>query len=662
MKRSLPVRTATIAGVAAVVTLFVAWSSDDLPKAHARFHSNAELDRFREEVALPTAWNTYFRGSGTCDGCHGLDDVPPVFANQTAAGEDVSPVESWRSTMMANSARDPFWRAKVSHEVAVNPAHQVELEDKCTSCHAPMGKYDKMMTVGGHFSISEMVDDPLGMDGVSCLACHMQSPDSLGVLFSGSLKYVTDGAVFGPYDAENLFWPPMSFLELTPQYGAHINDAGICAGCHSLVTATADLEGNLTGDQFVEQATYHEWLNSVFNTDVDPEGGVSCQGCHMPRIYEPMVISALYDFLSSDEYLRTPYGRHDLVGGNMFMLNLLKNNRAELNLTANETHFDSTIARTKRLLQTQTLLVENSIVERTTDTAFVDVKLTNLAGHKFPSGYPARRAFVELVVEDATGDTLFRSGGWDPDYEVIGHDDEWEPHHDVIRSEDQAQIYELVAGDVNGNKTTVLERAKEPLKDNRLAPLGFTTAHASYDTMLIAGVPSSDLDFNRDQNGVEGSGTDRIHYHVPMNGYTGLITIRSRVWYQSAPPGFMREMFTYSTPEIETFRPMYEATDGSPVLVKEHEIVDLTTGMDHLAELGVRIFPNPVQDGPLRIEGLDQRINSIKIFDVRGSLVAERRQHQGPQWVVSLPQGAGTYLVVVDADGRRFVERVVVLR
>ena len=38
--------------------------------------------------------------------------------------------------MMANSARDPFWRAKVSHEILVNPAHSVGLQDKCTSCHA----------------------------------------------------------------------------------------------------------------------------------------------------------------------------------------------------------------------------------------------------------------------------------------------------------------------------------------------------------------------------------------------------------------------------------------------------------------------------------------------------------------------------------------------
>ena len=78
----------------------------------------------------------------------------------------------------------------------------------------------------------------------------------------------------------------------------------------------------------------------------------------------------------------------------------------------------------------------------------------------------------------------------------------WEPHHDVIRSEDQAQIYEMVMGDVNGDKTTVLERAKIPLKDNRLTPLGFSTSHPTYDTTLVAGVPATDIDFNRDRRWV----------------------------------------------------------------------------------------------------------------------------------------------------------------
>lgn len=217
MKRSLHTRTAIIAGIVGTVTLFVAWTSDDLPRAKATYHSEKDIEAFRGGLDLPIDGNTYFKGSGSCNGCHGLDDIPPVLANHTEAGVDVNPVDSWRSTMMANSAKDPFWRAKVSHEVAVNPAHQAELEDKCTSCHAPMGRYDKFLTVGGHYSIAEMIQDPVAMDGVSCVACHMQGTDSIGLLFSGALKYDTNDVVYGPYNAENLFGAPMeSFVGMRP--------------------------------------------------------------------------------------------------------------------------------------------------------------------------------------------------------------------------------------------------------------------------------------------------------------------------------------------------------------------------------------------------------------------------------------------------------------
>lgn len=657
--RTLSIRSIALAAVIGMVAVLVAWDQGRLPEAKA-YHSRADLEKFRGGgQGLASGNNNFFRASGDCYGCHGPDNIGPVFANRDANGHDVNTLDDWRSTMMANSARDPFWRAKVSHEVNVNPGHQSALEDKCTSCHAPMGRYDKFLMGLGHYSIAELEQDPIALDGVSCLACHMQSPDSIGLHFSGKLKF-DPGIAYGPYGAPEdppIFGAPMeSFVGYNPIYGEHLTQAGVCAGCHTLITETADLEGNLTGDHFVEQATYHEWLNSSFNTDADPENGISCQGCHMQRISDAVVISALYDFLQP----RAPFGLHHMAGANVFMLNLLKHNIAELELTASSVRFDSTIARTTRLLQQQTLLIENTIVGRTADQLDVDVKLTNLAGHKFPSGYPARRAFIELHVTDATGATIFRSGAWDTSYEVVGHDPDWEPHHDVITSEDQAQIYEMVMGDVNGNKTTVLERAKTPLKDNRLTPLGFSTTHVSYDTTLIAGVSPEDIDFNRYGSGVEGSGADITHYQVPMNGYSGMITIEARVWYQSAPPRWMEEMFAFNTPAIDRFRDMYLAEDGSPTLVKEAVITDMSLEIDGLQEAGIRIYPNPIHDGLLRIEGLDARTKSITVLDAKGALVAAHSPKGEPTWQLRLPQAQATYLVVVEMGGARFVKRVVV--
>jgi len=398
-------------------------------------------------------------------------------------------------------------------------------------------------------------------------------------------------------------------------------------------------------------------MSAIYDTDANPEGGITCQGCHVPRIDDAVVISANYLFLQG----KSPFGLHHFAGANTFMLGLLRDNSAALGLTASTTQFDSTIARSDNMLKQKSALLDLNVISRDADTAFIDLTLTNLAGHKFPSGYPARRAFVEIIVLSAENDTLFHSGGWNSDYEVMGHDASWEPHHDVITSPDQAQIYEMVMGDVNGNKTTVLERAKEPLKDNRLTPIGFTTSNYAYDTVLIAGVPVTDIDFNKSSTGVEGSGTDKVHYHVPMNGHTGLIRVVSNLWYQSAPPRWMEEMFAFNTNDIDTFRDMYEAADPSPVLVKDVEVIDQTIAVDDLRELGVRIFPNPVNNGLLQIEGITDKVNSIDVFDMSGARVAGHIPNGSGKWQLQLSERTGTYLVIVSTDTRKYVERVVVL-
>lgn len=652
---TLLVRTISLAALIGTVLLFAAWYQGKVPQAHA-FHTHEELEEFERGAGLPIGENTYFKTSFSCNGCHGHD--PTGFAMVTQeGGVDVNVVDDWRSTMMANSAKDPFWRAKVSHEGLVNPAHKVGLEDKCTSCHAPAGRHNKHMLGLGPYSIAELDQDPNGIDGVSCVPCHIQSADSLGQRFSGELKFDTlDRPLYGPYG--DVFGAPMtSFVGYQPVFGAHINDAGLCAGCHTLITETADLEGNYTGQTFPEQATYHEWLNSKFNPEIAPEEAISCQGCHVPRIEDGVVISALYAFLTP----RSPFGMHQFAGANTFMLELLKNNRFALGLFANEVQFDSTIDRTSRMLRNGVLL-NATMADRSVDTAYIDVRLDNLAGHKFPSGYPARRAWVEVTVTNASDDTLFRSGGWNDAYEVIGHDADWEPHYDVISAPDQAQIYEMVMADVNGDKTTVLERAATKLKDNRLVPERFSTLHPTYDTAAIANVPLTDVDFNHDALGVEGNGADIVHYRVPMNGYTGLVHVNAKVWYQSSPPKWMEEMFSYNSAEIDTFRTMYEAADNTPFLVQETTFNDLSVAVDDLRETGVRIAPNPVRDGQLVILGLTDRVLGIEVYDLRGNLVAQHAASNDRQWRVRLPEADATYLVSIRTRERTFVERVVSLR
>jgi hypothetical protein len=661
MKKSYSLigKSVVLAALAGAVALSVAWSNGHVSEAHASFHSSSELASFRDAGTLPldSNANTHFVGSGYCNGCHGHD--PSGQSMVTADGRDVNVVDMWRSSMMANSARDPFWRAKVSHEVLVNPAHQVELENKCTTCHAPMGNFEHHFTGQGPYSIAYLEQDDIALDGVSCVPCHMQKEEGIGDFFSGNLQLDTAGRpIYGPYADDDIFPDPMQiFVGYDPKYGPQIMDAGLCAGCHTLLTETADIDGNLTGDEFVEQATYHEWLNSEFNDEEHPATGITCQGCHVPLLNDTfgVVISANYVFLQP----KSPFGEHHFAGANTFMLEMLRDNGDTLRVTASPAQFDSSIARTERMLQQHTLMVETSVPWRDADTAFIDVKLTNLAGHKFPSGYPSRRAWLQLVVTDAVGDTLYNNGAPTPDGDIAGHDPLWEPHYNTITSADQVQIYEMVMGDVNGDLTTVLERAKEPLKDNRLAPAGFSVNHSTYDTTLIAGGALTDPDFNH-EDGVEGSGTDVVHYHVPMGGHIGLIHITAQVWYQSAPPRFMQEMFLHSSPEIDLFKGMFQAADKAPVAVRSSTHTDMTVGIDDLRELGVHVFPNPVRDGLLNITGIDGRITSIDVYDAGGRRVAQRKSDGNGRWTTRLP-GKGTYIVVIRTAERSFVERVVSL-
>jgi len=118
-------------------------------------------------------------------------------------------------------------------------------------------------------------------------------------------------------------------------------------------------------------------------------------------------------------------------------------------------------------------------------------------------------------------------------------------------------------------------------------------------------------------------------------------------------------MFAYNSAEIDTFRTMYDNADKSPILVQSDTLTDTSLGIDNVRELGVRIFPNPVSDGILRIDGLSDRVLSVEVFDARGRLVAMPALTGRSRLEVQLPQGKGTYIVAFRTATGSVSERVV---
>ena len=353
--------------------------------------------------------NALFLTSLRCKGCHGFD--PMGLANVNLAGEDVNLFDDWEASMMGLAGVDPLWRAKVRHEALTNPGHSEELQNLCTSCHAPMGHFTAFYRNEGHYTLEDLEQDSLGLSGVGCLGCHSIGFDGLGSRFTGDIPFDTTRVAYGPFFGP--FVGPMQlYVNFTPAYSPHVSEGRFCSPCHTLISNTVDLEGNETGGTFVEQATYHEWLNSAYPLQETP-----CQSCHMPKIEDPVKIAVGYTALQG----RSPFNLHSFAGSNSYMVNLIKENKELLGIEVSDANFDSSLAAITRMLRFQTLDVELSAPTFEDDSVSFEVLLTNKAGHKFPSGYHARRAVVEFVLTDFNGDTLFKSGTFGSDGEIVNY-------------------------------------------------------------------------------------------------------------------------------------------------------------------------------------------------------------------------------------------------
>jgi len=587
----------------------------------------------------PNQYNDYFAGAGACLQCHN--------AQVNEQGASVAIVNDWRSTMMANSSKDPFWQAKVSHEILVNPQYANEIQTVCTRCHAPMGNINALYNRADHYTLEEMRADALGMDGASCTVCHQITDASLGSS-SGNFT-IGNKQIYGQYPTP--FANPMiNNTGYTPVYSLHIRDSRTCQSCHTLITNPLDLNGVPTGGEFVEQSPYEEWKNSDF-----PSEGTSCATCHIPEIQDVVKISSMPPFLDG----RTPYGMHHLVGGNVFMLKLLRNNVEELGITADGVHFDSTIARTYQNLQMKSLEVNITETARTDDTLYIDFQLTNLAGHKLPTSYPSRRLFVELMATDEAGDTIFHSGNTDQDFNIIHEDLDFEQHHNLVTQPNQVQIYEMVMGDVNGDLTTVLERAAIHLKDNRIPPKGFTTNHPAYDTTKIVGQALTDQDFNK-WNNTEGTGADIIHYHIPVQGIAADIEVIGKVYYQTVSNRWLEHLFSYASFEIDRFKSMYEVADKTPVLLGSQSLVSLFTETPANDDISLRIFPNP-SHGILTVES-KWEVLSYEIYTVNGTLIEKsiNPNQDLKKLTISMSGHAGLHFLVLHGAEHKFIDKVLI--
>lgn len=500
----------------------------------------------------------YFTGSGNCTNCH------REMTDQS--GKDVSINTMWRSAVMANASRDPYFKAAVKREATDLPEYQDFIEDKCSTCHMPMARttahFNEQSTAmfdGGFYNPDHYLHE-IAQDGVSCTVCHQIQAENLGASESFSGGFLIDRE--RPVGARYLYGSnPVTDRRAaimagpsgyTPVEAKHIQQSELCASCHTLFTPAIDENGEIFGE-FPEQMPYLEWLESNYVAEK------SCQDCHMPPADGGVVLS-----ITGGEPV-SPFNQHLFIGANTYILRILRQFGEELGVTASSDAFLDKIANTQEQLENNAAEVSISEIEMIGDTLQVVIELQNKVGHKLPTGFPSRRIWIHFTVTDAGGQVIFESGDYQSDGRILENDNDLDPsryerHYDLISSEDQVQIYEPILINSLDEVTTHLLRVSSYTKDNRLLPEGFEKGTVS-EAIDVHGQARGDEDFQ--------GGGDSVMYRIDAAGAEGPLNIQVEVLMQSIGFRWAVNHRGEDNEESAQFMEYYDAVSNLPVLLAE---------------------------------------------------------------------------------------------
>ena len=518
----------------------------------------------KPRIAYKKGVATAFRSSDRCIACH--------VGMKTSTGEDYSIGFDWRASLMANSSRDPYWQGSIRRETMDHPEAKQHIENDCSFCHmAGIRLADRDArrdtNVFSHFPFQKLTgktsqSQRLAQDGVTCSVCHQIESEGLGTDATFNGNVVVSKAVrederpeYGPFDPDHGHQTLMhsSTAGYLPVHSDHIRDAALCGSCHTLYTDPI-VAGGAKLPRFPEQMPYQEWQHSDF------EKKQTCQQCHMPEVEEKTPVTALYG------PMREGARRHVFVGANFVIEGMLKDHSEDLAVAALPEELVAASARTREFLQTQAAKVTIQSVDARPGEIAIEVLAENLSGHKLPTAFPSRRAWLHLMVKDANGNVVFESGKLRADGSIVGNaNDEdpqkFEPHYREITKPDEVEIFEPILADAQGRVTTGILSAARYAKDNRLLPSGFDKASADGDIKVV-GDAADDPGF-----------TDRgslVRYVVPTGNAVGKLTIVAELWYQPIGYRWAHNLAPYEAAEPKRVVKYFEdaATDSAIVLAK----------------------------------------------------------------------------------------------
>jgi mono/diheme cytochrome c family protein len=500
-----------------------------------------------------------FRTSDRCANCHNK--------LKTSKGEDVSINVDWSASIMANSARDPYWQGSVRRETIDHPESSAAIQSECASCHMPL-QYQQDEAQKRDTAVFSLLplstnhpDAAAAADGVSCTVCHqiqaagLGTPATYGGAFTVAPPATNPRPLFGPYapDSDNITKVHVMAAGYSLAQSDHIRDGGLCGSCHTLYTTARGPDGKPIG-QLPEQMPYLEWQHS------DYRDKQTCQQCHMPAVGEPVAVASLLG--KPREGVR----EHTFVGANFLLEGMLGEHRDDLAVTAQPSDLAVASTRISSFLQSQSARVTLGPATLAGSDLSFPVRVDNLTGHKLPTAYPSRRAWLHIVVTAADGHIVFESGKLNPDGSIAGNANDsdptrFSPHYTRITQPDQVQIFEPILGDSQGHVTTGLLSATQYLKDNRILPAGFDKSTASPD-IAVHGEAAADPDFT--------AGSSTTHYDLSTNGAAGPFRIAAELIYQPVGYRWAHNLAPYRAAEPQQFVRDYDQAAARSAIVLAH--------------------------------------------------------------------------------------------
>lgn len=509
------------------------------------------------------AASTTFTSHEQCAQCHAANQTSPALRD--AKGRDVSPVDLWRGSMMAQAARDPYYLAEVAHEEVHRPGARAAIEKTCLGCHAPEGVQAGLQS-GTALTLAALVtgqttEAKLGREGVACTLCHQITATGLGSFqsFGGNFVLGDQRQIFGPHMNPNE-QPMRMFVNYVPTAAQHVQKSSFCASCHTVITRALDANGKVVGPEFLEQAPYLEWRASAYTDEGAPGArAASCQSCHVPVVDDDKTpINTVIATAPQGLMPRSPLGRHTFVGGNAQVLGVLSDNVAWSGTDATAAELATQAARAKASLESA-VKVTIARSQRSGEQVEVVVRVENQTGHKFPTGYPSRRAWLHVKMS-AGGGVAFESGRADAYGRIVDRGgapiDAFNAklvHRDVVDAENTAQIWELVPGDANGRMAATPLDATQVLKDDRLLPFGYQVNAGNTLTNPV-GV-EGDADFGA---------SDDVTFRARISG---AVHVDVELLFQSVRPQELEALAKEPTPTALRLFDMLGAKAMTPLVI-----------------------------------------------------------------------------------------------